>query len=664
MDPCDWERVDGHRRNHRCGGGAQGADMSSRGDAHDDSLSDDTWPRGCGERLDCGAREDCGDPSARQQPGPTARRDDTRTDFIDVAVMQASARVGTIVGKKWHLDALLGAGGMAAVYSATHRNGSRAALKILHVTLAADRAVRHRFQREGYAANAVAHPGAVRVLDDDVLEDGSPFLVTELLDGETLEDRRERLGGRLSIPEVLTYMDALLDVLVAAHSNGVIHRDIKPDNLFLTRGGQLKVLDFGIARLRDLTSESQLTKTGALLGTPRFMPPEQARGLTDEVDAQSDLWACGATMFDLLSGRPVFDAQTPHQVLMLAATVPAPPFRSVLPHAAPTLASVIDRALAFEKKDRWPSALAMQQAVRAAYCHRRGADPSPARGEGPSHASAWRRERPATLDADLERSWGLRGKPSEVIPPRRAAQRQLARTRHPLVPEGIPSLRSTMSDGISDQTLTPTNPQRDRRATDRPVVATVPKPAPAQRIQIALPAFMLGAGLAAAVALTVRLGPTRARVDLSPLVAPPPAAADVRSAETPATQEMRAGTLPEPEANDEIRRAARVESPGVSGAAPIQSPRVAMDPSPLARSARSGTVRAPPAPPASDARTAIAAQANAPATLPPVPGDAGHSVSPVPGPWVPPERTGLRRNCMRLDDPGIDGGNVSRVVCL
>jgi serine/threonine-protein kinase len=170
---------------------------------------------------------------------------DALTTFLDPMLMRARTRVGSVLREKWRLDALLGVGGMAAVYSATHRNGSRVAVKILHPELSVNVQVKTRFLREGYVANAVGHDGAVRVSDDDTAEDGAAFLVMELLDGETLEDRRMRFGGRLSEDEVLAMAEQLLDVLAAAHAKGVVHRDLKPENVFLTRAGQVKVLDFG-----------------------------------------------------------------------------------------------------------------------------------------------------------------------------------------------------------------------------------------------------------------------------------------------------------------------------------------------------------------------------------------------------------------------------------
>ncbi len=287
-------------------------------------------------------------------------------------VARAQSRVGSTLHGKWRLDALLGVGGMAAVYAATHRNGRRAALKILHAQFSLDEEWRARFLREGRVANAVGHDGAVKVLDDEVTEDGSVFLVMELLQGESLEERLQRHAGRLPEKEVLWIADQVLDVLAAAHARGVVHRDIKPDNLFLTCSGNLKVLDFGIARLRELSRISAATRNGGTMGTPAFMAPEQARGLWDEVDAQSDLFAVGATVFTLLSGRNVHEGRTQNEQILSAMIAPAPPLSSVVPGVATTVARVVDGALAFEKVDRWLTAQRMQTAVRDAYHDRTG----------------------------------------------------------------------------------------------------------------------------------------------------------------------------------------------------------------------------------------------------------------------------------------------------
>jgi serine/threonine-protein kinase len=255
---------------------------------------------------------------------------------------------------------------MATVYAATHRNGKRVAVKMLHSELSANQEVRARFLREGYAANAVEHRGVVMVDDDDVTEDGAAFLVMELLDGETIETRRARKGGRLPAAEVLSLVDQLLDVLAAAHDKGIVHRDIKPENLFLTREGTLKVLDFGIARLRDGTVNGPGTRMGSIMGTPAFMAQEQALARWDLVDGRTDLWAVGATMWTLLSGRFVREGATVNEDLAHAITKPAPSIVTVVPQLPPRVVDLVDRAMAHEKEQRWSSAHAMREALHAA----------------------------------------------------------------------------------------------------------------------------------------------------------------------------------------------------------------------------------------------------------------------------------------------------------
>jgi serine/threonine-protein kinase len=285
----------------------------------------------------------------------------------DELTRRAQLRIGRMLREKWHLDVLLGVGGVASVYAATHRNGKRAALKILHNELAIDEEARGRFLREGYVANTVHHPGAVSVLDDDVTEDGSVFLVMELLEGETLDARAQRGGGSLVAAEVLWVADQVLDVLAAAHDQGILHRDLKPENLFVTREGEVKVLDFGIARMREYsTSGRSPTREGSAMGTPGFMAPEQARGRWELVDVRSDVWSVGATMFNLLAGRPVHQADTLNEELLAAMTQPAPLLGDLVRGLPFEVSALVDRALAFEREQRFPSARAMQAAVRQA----------------------------------------------------------------------------------------------------------------------------------------------------------------------------------------------------------------------------------------------------------------------------------------------------------
>jgi len=281
----------------------------------------------------------------------------------DHFVPAAEARIGTLLCDKYRLDSLIGVGSMAAVYAATNlRNARRVAAKVLHGELMALAGLRERFVREGYVANGVGHAGAVRVFDNDTSDDGAVFLIMELLEGETLQARWERHDRHLSVAETAGFVRDLLDVLAAMHDKGVIHRDIKPANLFVTREGCLKVLDFGIARRRQNSATQTLAES--MLGTPAFMPPEQALGRHEEVDALSDLWAAGATAFSLLSGRFVHESATVEEALINAATLEARPLASVVPPSFPPgIARVIDRALAFDKWDRWQSARAMKKAL-------------------------------------------------------------------------------------------------------------------------------------------------------------------------------------------------------------------------------------------------------------------------------------------------------------
>jgi eukaryotic-like serine/threonine-protein kinase len=279
----------------------------------------------------------------------------------------AERRLGQTLNAKWLLERLIDVGGTASVYDAAHRNGRRAAIKVLHATAAANAEVRRRFLREGYVANRIAHPAAVAILDDDVAEDGSPYLVMELLEGESLARRLTRLGGRLPLAETAGMAGQLLDVLDMAHANGVVHRDIKPGNVFITSAGHTKLLDFGFARVRDGIVSAVPTLSGIVLGTAGYLAPEQARGLPEEIDARTDVFGVGAVMFRAMVGRPIHDRPTQIESLMAGMKEPAPALASVAPEVPRPLARVVDRALAFDRGDRWPSARSMHQALAEVY---------------------------------------------------------------------------------------------------------------------------------------------------------------------------------------------------------------------------------------------------------------------------------------------------------
>jgi eukaryotic-like serine/threonine-protein kinase len=271
-----------------------------------------------------------------------------------------SRRVGTMLKDKWRLDAVIGIGGMAEVYSGTHRNGKRVAVKILLPQLAVDPELCRRFVQEGYIANHIGHPNVVTVHDDDKTADGAPFIVMDLLEGESIAD--VIAPGRMPVGESVRVAIELLAGLSAAHEKGILHRDVKPGNVFRTKTGEVKLLDFGIARVVDSTNA---TVTGATMGTPAYMPQEQARGLNREVDARTDVWAAGATLFSMLTAAKVREAETANELLVMAVTEAVRPIRERAPWIAPQLAHVVDKALAFDKAHRWQSAAEMANALRA-----------------------------------------------------------------------------------------------------------------------------------------------------------------------------------------------------------------------------------------------------------------------------------------------------------
>ena len=274
-------------------------------------------------------------------------------------------RIGTTLGGEWRIEDLIGAGATAAVYRARGPDDQVVAVKVLHTDLAESAVVRRRFAREAEVARLLDLPGVVRVFASGATKSGTPFIVMELLEGETFEQRAERKGNTLPIFEVLWMTDRVLDVLIAAHRKNVIHRDIKPENIFLCSGRRVKLLDFGVAKLQTFADETNpMTTAGHLVGTLAFMPPEQARGEGDFVGIQSDLWALGATMFTLLTGRIVHEGAGLAEVFVSATGKPPPSLGDVMPDAPQALVELVDFALCYEIEKRWSDAGIMQRAVR------------------------------------------------------------------------------------------------------------------------------------------------------------------------------------------------------------------------------------------------------------------------------------------------------------
>ncbi|MDB4944133.1 MAG: serine/threonine protein kinase [Labilithrix sp.] len=283
-----------------------------------------------------------------------------------LAEMMAKARVGEVIDGAWTLVRVLGAGGMGQVFEAEHVNdGRRAALKLLRAELAQSEEIVRRFGREQQAARRIEHPAFVRVLAHGTTAEGAPYFVMDLVDGPTLR-ALVKAGGPLPEERVVRIGAELLDALAAAHAAAVLHRDVKPENIALDASGAVRILDFGIARI---TAETELsttvgaTQTGQMLGTPGYMPPEQARAIPSEIDERADVFAAAATLVYLLTGRGIRPSTG---TLFEAMTQPVTRVATLAPSTSPGLARVLDRALAFHKRDRFPSALAMRDALLGA----------------------------------------------------------------------------------------------------------------------------------------------------------------------------------------------------------------------------------------------------------------------------------------------------------
>ncbi|HEX3480715.1 MAG TPA: serine/threonine-protein kinase, partial [Kofleriaceae bacterium] len=275
--------------------------------------------------------------------------------------------VGAVIGS-YQIVRKLGSGGMGAVYLGQHTLiGRRAAIKVLLPALSARQDVVRRFFNEARAVTSISDPGIVQVFDFGHHTDGSAFIVMEFLDGETL-DRRLARFGKLPVLSALRLCQQLAISLEAAHAQHIIHRDLKPENIFLVRDGvgasgeRPKIVDFGIAKLSDDHPDKNATHTGVLMGTPRYMSPEQCRGL-GEIDHRSDIYALGCVMFHLLTGRPPFTNMGVGDIIAAHIREPALAPSSLVPEIPSAIDALILRCLAKPPAGRFASMLELATAL-------------------------------------------------------------------------------------------------------------------------------------------------------------------------------------------------------------------------------------------------------------------------------------------------------------
>jgi serine/threonine protein kinase len=279
-------------------------------------------------------------------------------------ILTSSERIGTRVADKYELLSVLGKGGMGVVYQAVHRwTGRRVAVKLIDPALADDPEVGARFLNEARAAAAIAHPNVVDVLDMGRDEDGTVYQALELLEGETLSEFL-RAHGTVSVENTQSLMRPVMDALEHAHQAGIVHRDVKPGNIFLRRreSGEREavLLDFGMAKLLD--GQPVTTRSSVVLGTPHYMAPEQALASSD-VGPAADIWAMGAILFECLSGTLPFGSLPPAAYLARAVYERAQPLAEAAPHLPLRVCAVVDRALSREPEARQRSMAELMRAL-------------------------------------------------------------------------------------------------------------------------------------------------------------------------------------------------------------------------------------------------------------------------------------------------------------
>jgi eukaryotic-like serine/threonine-protein kinase len=274
------------------------------------------------------------------------------------AAAATEALEGTTVAGKYLIDRLIGQGGMGAVFAGRNLlTDKRVALKWLSPDRARNADALARFRREALAAGRIDHPNVIQVYDVLEENDGSVFLVMELLHGEPLANVVVRMGGEISVSDAIALLVPAMRGIAAAHDRGVVHRDLKPENIFLCRAedgmvASVKVLDFGVSKLHAENESLSITTTGMVVGTPYYMSPEQVRGMRD-LDQRVDVYAMGVVLYELLSGQPPFDADS-YSALMVDIATATPPALHTLCEVSEEVERIVERAMARDRAERYP----------------------------------------------------------------------------------------------------------------------------------------------------------------------------------------------------------------------------------------------------------------------------------------------------------------------
>jgi serine/threonine-protein kinase len=515
-------------------------------------------------------------------------------------------KAGDVIEGKYEILRRIGKGGMAVVYEARSLSLQRpVALKFLHADMAENGKLVERFHREARNAAAITHPCVTYVFDVGWNDDRTlPYMAMELLEGRSLA-AVIRATGALSVQRVVHIGSRVLDALEAAHRLGVVHRDLKPENIFLAQQGtqeNVKVLDFGISKVIGVDASDTLTKTGTVLGTPAYMSPEQVKCARD-VDARADLYALGVVLYEMLAGKPPFEAETFTEIVYKILAEEPPPLLGRRPGLDTRVVDLVHRAMHKEPSRRWPTAESMRSALQEVVVDTHPGEPKPT-------PLAWELPSPeemssaATVAArkawDLRRAVGPEHRHADAAKPSTSAPVAPAPANaRPAAPSSEVRARAESSDvrqealpaGAPPATIGPvTRPSREAASPARgagtgpglyagPAAAAIPTTlaggSPRSILVVGVPLVILVGVLAAGLALWLRPGvaptpapmtPSAAALPLLPPLARPAAGPTLPAAAPPCRIRVSVAT---PGATVHLAGEAytgRVDLPAVCGA--------------------------------------------------------------------------------------------------
>lgn len=471
---------------------------------------------------------------------------------------------GRVINGRYRLEKPIGEGGMATIWEGTHLTLSRSiAIKFLDVGGHNAEKIRERFLREARVAAAVQHRNVVDIVDFGTAEDGRPFMVMELLVGRSLLDRMES-GSLVSVGEAVRIMARTLSGLAAVHDAGIVHRDLKPENVFLVTdadGSYPKVIDFGVSRALETSGELESvlpTHENAIVGTPQYMSPEQARGLKN-LDHRSDLWSAGVMLYELLTGMLPFDAEAIGDIIIQIATADPPDFVSFRPDLVGPVAEVVKRSMQRDPDERFQSAREMRSYLLAA------AAQAAEEMQGAVTASA---QKPVRVETHSNlppiEAHELIAAVDDAYEPGDSKLFDYGEHLHLL--EGLAGREGSRRRGA-------------RAPVGPPTADTLARPAPKKRTPLLIAGALILLGVAAGVGIFV-LGRTpepptevaevEGGAQEPPSEATPAEAAEAASAEAPApTTEPEAIVQPVDETADEVEAADEAETPAEAGEAPV-----------------------------------------------------------------------------------------------